>query len=75
MGYLENQEWVIYAITTNGKLINTIRECKKPALTKDYKEHSTRFNVEGDIQTFGYVTLEQLRKDDNWIDFTTKATV
>jgi hypothetical protein len=70
------QEWVIWGIGYDGKLINTVRECKKPALTKDYKELGQRFNaIDSDIQSFGYVTLEQLRKDDNWIHFTTKATV
>jgi hypothetical protein len=76
MSYLQNQEWVIWGITYDGKLINTIRECKKPALTKDYKELGNRFNaIDEDIQQFGYMTLTELRKQDNWINFETKATV
>tara|TARA_R110000796_G_scaffold126793_6_gene241802 strand:+ start:4011 stop:4223 length:213 start_codon:yes stop_codon:yes gene_type:complete len=68
------QEWVIWGTDNNGELVNTIKTCKKPAYTKLYKDLIQRFN-DAELDEVGYVTLEQLRKDDNWINIRTKATV
>jgi len=71
----ETIEWFIWGITTKGEVINTIKDCKKPNLTKEYRQLEKRFNEKGDIQSFGYNTLAELRKQNNWINFETKSTI
>jgi len=75
-------EWVIWGkgysnddLLIKGEVINTIRECVKPAMTKEYRELKHRFDVVGDIRAFGFTTLEELRKQNNWLNPSTKATI
>ena len=75
-------EWVIWGkgysnddLLIKGEVINTIRECVKPAMTKEYRELKRRFDVVGDIRAFGFTTLEELRKENNWLTPDTKATM
>jgi len=75
-------EWVIWGKTYSnedllitGEVINTIRNCNKPAMTKEYKELKHRFDIVGDIRAFGIVLLSELRKQNNWITPDTKATI
>tara|TARA_R110000772_G_scaffold48449_1_gene110611 strand:- start:522 stop:758 length:237 start_codon:yes stop_codon:yes gene_type:complete len=75
-------EWVIWGkgysnddLLIKGEVINTIRECVKPAMTKEYRELKHRFDVVGDIRAFGFTTLEELRKENNWLTPDTKATM
>jgi len=68
-------EWVLWGKTYDGEVINTIRECVKPAMTKDYRELEHRFDIVGDVCSFGFTTLEKLRKQNNWLTPDTKATI
>ena len=44
-------------------------------MTKEYRELKHRFDVVGDIRAFGFTTLEELRKENNWLTPDTKATM
>ena len=68
-------EWVIWGKTYDGEVINSIRECVKPAMTKEYRELKHRFDIVGDVCSFGFTTLEELRKQNNWLNPGTKATI
>jgi hypothetical protein len=68
-------EWVLWGETYDGEIINTIRECVKPAMTKEYRELKYRFDIICDVRAFGFTTLEELRKENNWLSPGTQATI
>ena len=61
------QDWIIYGITEQGEKIVHEKECAKPARTKEYRELRDRFDMVGDLRAFGYLTKQEVIKQQGWI--------
>jgi hypothetical protein len=61
-----NTKYIIYAITPDDDVNFVIKNCKRPAACKEYKQYEKDFDL-GKYDAFGYRSLLNLVKRNYWL--------
>lgn len=60
--------FVIYGVGFDNSVEHHIKECKKPARTKIYKEMAKKFS-QGTFRKFGYMPHKNFKSEKKWLGF------
>ncbi len=60
-------KWVIWGLDTKGDIIFHTKVCKKPSMTKEYKNLDSQMS-KGNVTTFGFLSYEKYVKGNYWLN-------